>query len=101
MTIWEERNIGLCSVGGKGMGDAETVENENVQLVIECKIICQGILSLEISSNFLAAYVYVAFRCEHPDEETKKDVKEALKKYNLDFNKLVNWWPGNCHHAVS
>ena len=101
MSIWEERNIGRCSGGGKGEGDAETVENENVPLVVEYSIILQAILSHEIASNFLAAYVYVAFRCKHPDAETKKEVKEKLGSYNIYINELVNWWPGTCNHEVS
>jgi hypothetical protein len=45
-------------------------------------------------------YIYVAFRSQHPDKDTLKEVKKVLRKNNININKLAVWKPDNCQKAV-
>jgi hypothetical protein len=43
----------------------------------------------------------VAYRKQHPDEETVEKVLEELKDHNIDINKLVVWPTIHCQLAES
>jgi hypothetical protein len=45
--------------------------------------------------------VYVAYRNQHPDEETVQKVLEELKEHNIDVNTLVEWPSNHCQLAES
>jgi hypothetical protein len=44
--------------------------------------------------------VAVAYRRQFPDEETVKAVKKELRKNNIDYSQLADWWI-NCTLADS
>jgi hypothetical protein len=56
----------------------------------------QGILNLTPDDNLLTAYVYVAYRSQHPDETTVKDVLKELKKNKIDICQLVEYRRDHC-----
>jgi len=57
-------------------------------LITNYSIICKWNTNLTTSDNLLAAYDYVAFRSQHPDQETVKDVLKELQANNVDINHL-------------
>jgi hypothetical protein len=44
-------------------------------------------------------YIYVAYRSQHPDEETMMDALQELKENNIDVSQLVEWKVDNCPQA--
>jgi len=49
----------------------------------------------------LAAYVYVAYPKNLPDEEAFQDVLKDLKEKIIDITQLVEWRADNCQEAES
>jgi len=49
----------------------------------------------------LAVTVYVAYRSQHPDQETVNEVNRVLQDNNVDVTQLVNWSADHCPPAES
>jgi hypothetical protein len=47
----------------------------------------------------LAARVYVSYRSQHPDEETREKVMNEMKKNNIDASELVEYKTDQCKQA--
>jgi hypothetical protein len=56
----------------------------------------KGILNLTPDDNLLTAHAYVAYRSQHPDETTVKDVLKELKENNIDISQLVEYSTDHC-----
>jgi hypothetical protein len=56
----------------------------------------QAILNHTTSDFLLAAYVYVGYRCQHPEEETMEKVLKKLEENNIDVGQLENLPADHC-----
>jgi hypothetical protein len=59
----------------------------------------QGILNLTTDDNLLTASFYVAYRSQHPDKATVKDVLKELKKNKIDICQLAKWPTDHCQQG--
>jgi hypothetical protein len=64
-------------------------KHEKLLLVAVLLFPNQGILNHATSDNLLTAFIYVAYRSQHPDEETVKEVLKKLQENNIDISQLV------------
>jgi hypothetical protein len=53
-------------------------------------------MNLTSADNLLAGYNYVAFRRQHPDEETKEEALKELKNSNISVSQLVEFRKDHC-----
>jgi hypothetical protein len=49
-------------------------------------------LNVTTDDYLIAVSVFVAYRRPIPDEETVKAVKKELRKNNIDYSQLADWW---------
>ena len=92
-----ERNIGKYAGAGKARRRCGGGRNNRICHGYHIFVIPhQAILNLTIANFLLAAFVYVAYRSQKPDEATVNDVKKELQENNIDASKLAVWPANHC-----
>ena len=76
-------------------------KHEKCLLVTVQPITNQGITNLTTADYLFAADVYVAYRSQHPDEETREKVTNKMKENNIDFSLLVEYSTHHCQQVES
>jgi hypothetical protein len=72
------------------------VQHEKLSLVTVLSFPHQAILNHTTSDFLLAAYVYVGYRSQHPEEETVGEVLKKLQENNIDVSQLVDLPADHC-----
>ena len=86
---------------GEQPGEIRRLQKHKTFSLVKFSQLPQASFNLPTAYNLLAAYVYVSFRSQQPDDETVNDAMTDLKAHNIDDSQLVAWPAFPCAQAES